>query len=275
MNTNKQHFFCFLTGSCVLFVLTMFTSLAYGQVRMLPEYSLHPGVMVDRKPQFFNVPVDTSLVFKDKSLWIEVAGDDHHILGNLIRDAFSKQNFAIAGEAETAQATIHFNIRAIFQRNDQTWIYDYIDRWDAKVIAAAYVEPPKSAKYLSVAFVAGNEFKANTTDYNKIFDGFQFYKGTPLFGYMADTSIPGGVYVLTDFKHTESVPPIYHTGIIMEATFTVDGRTHTAKLWGNAQANHLPVVPLLEYVFVELFKPYGNDAPKIRFPKIKDIPAKP
>jgi hypothetical protein len=68
---------------------------------------------------------------------------------------------------------------------------------------------------------------------------------------------------------------MFFTGIIMDATFTANRKPQTAKLWGNAYANHFPVVQLLEHMFDELFKPYGEHAPKIRFPKTKDVPATP
>jgi hypothetical protein len=260
-----------------LLVLAVFATLlavcapsAHGQVRLPPEYNFHPGLLFRGKPYLFPVPVDTSLVFRNKSLWIEVAGDDSHILESLLRDAFSKQDFQIAEVAANAQAKIHFSFRVIFQRDFNTFNSREINRWIGG--AKGLLAPPDYARNLSVAFIAGNEFKADSADYKKIFDGFRFYEGRPLFGYMADAPVPGGVYVLNDFIPTQSVPSIFHTGIIMEATFTVDGRTHTAKLWGDARANHLPVVPLLERMFDELFKPYGEDAPKISFPKIKDVP---
>ena len=188
----------------------------------------------------------------------------------MIRDAFSKQGFLVAEEAAKAQAKIQFNLHVIFQRDAQTYNSVSLNFWTGK--RNPLIATPKYAKNLSVAFIAGNEFKADTSYYNQMFEGFKFYEGKPLFGVMADSSVPGGVYVLNDFIPTKSVPSIFYTGIIMEATFSVDDRTHTAKLWLDAQANHLPVVPLLELVFDQLFRPYGEDSPKIRFPKIKDVP---
>ncbi|MCL2075544.1 MAG: hypothetical protein FWH15_03735 [Betaproteobacteria bacterium] len=237
-----------------------------------------PPVYADQTP--CRQLIDPDISISNKPMWVSIYddGDWDNTLQELLREAFRKSGYeVVANEADSkAVVRIRIDVKVNDDGSTQAKRAGSGSLLGALIDAATHCVWMKKGPLWQLGqwgFKDESAYRALSARAANPMRQFQL-KDTPIYGHMAVSSVPGGVYVLTDaVPAKKKATKNYFTEAVVHVTIASEGKSITAGRWYVASANHIPIVPLLERMFDDIFEPYGEDAPRIRFPKITAVPS--